>query len=331
MSSFPTVRMRRLRRTPALRNLVAETRLHLDQLIQPIFLVPGEGTSEPLEGLQGISRESVDRALVTLEADLELGLKSFLLFGVPEEAEKHPEGSWAHSENSEVARFLREATARGLAQDSVLVPDLCLCAYTSHGHCGVVDEEGRVDNDPTLAILGQTAVAYARAGATMVAPSDMMDGRVGAIRGALDEAGFSHLPILSYAAKFASAFYGPFREAAGSAPGKGERKGYQMDPRNGREALLEGLLDEAEGADILMVKPALAYLDVIRQLRDATLLPLAAYHVSGEYAMVVKAAEAGLGDEREMLLESLVAMRRAGADILITYAARRMAADHWIA
>lgn len=165
----------------------------------------------------------------------------------------------------------------------------------------------------------------------MVAPSDMMDGRVGAIREALDEAGFSHLPILSYAAKFASAFYGPFREAAGSAPGKGDRKGYQMDPRNGREALLEGMLDEAEGADILMVKPALAYLDVIRQLRDATLLPLAAYHVSGEYAMVIKAAEAGLGDEREMLLESLVAMRRAGADILITYAARRIATEHWIA
>ena len=330
MSTFPTVRMRRLRRTPALRNLVAETRLHLDQMIQPIFLVPGEGRSEPLEGLLGISRESVDRALETLETDLKLGLGSFLVFGVPEDAEKHPEGAWAHSENSEVARFLKEATARGLAQDCVLVPDLCLCAYTSHGHCGVLDEEGRVDNDPTLSILGQTAVTYARAGATMVAPSDMMDGRVGAIRDALDDAGFSHVPVLSYAAKFASAFYGPFREAAGSAPGRGDRKGYQMDPRNGREALLEGMLDEAEGADILMVKPALAYLDVIRQLRDSTLLPVAAYHVSGEYAMVIKAAEAGLGDEREMLLESLVAMRRAGADILITYAARRIAAEHWI-
>ncbi len=328
MSFFPSLRMRRLRSSSLLRDLVAETRLSADAMIQPVFLLPGQDRSEPLSGLQGISRESVDVALKTLEKDLALGLKSFLLFGVPPSEDKDSEGSASWSPESEVARFLQGA--RDLGGDALLIPDLCLCAYTSHGHCGVLDDKGRVLNDPSTERLARTAVAYAQAGADMIAPSDMMDGRVRVIREALDDADFEDLPILSYAAKFASAFYGPFREAAESAPGEGDRKSYQMDPRNGREALVEALLDEEEGADILMVKPALPYLDVIRAIRESSDRPLAAYQVSGEYAMIVNAAAQGLGDERAMLLEALTCIQRAGADILITYAARRILAERWL-
>ena len=320
MSAFPATRMRRLRRTGALRALVRETRLDLADFVQPHFVCPGEGIVRPLAGLPGIAQHSVDELCREVEAEAALGVSAVLLFGIPES--KDEDGSGAYDPDGIVQRALRELRRR--VPDLVLITDVCLCEYTSHGHCGVV-EDGEVLNDESLSLLAETAVSHARAGADAVAPSDMLDGRVAAIRGSLDEAGLETTPILAYSAKYASAFYGPFREAAGSAPAFGDRRGYQMDGANVREALRECELDVAEGADVLMVKPALAYLDVIRAVRERFDLPLAAYNVSGEYAMVKAAAAAGALDERAAALECLTSIKRAGADIVISYWTKELA------
>ena len=304
VSAFPVTRLRRLRRTSALRGLVRETRLDLDDFVMPIFVGP-----EPLANaeLPGLARHSV--ATVAAEADelARLGVKGVILFGIPEE--KDEEGSGAWDDDGIVQRALRELRGR----DLVLITDVCLCEYTSHGHCGVLSGD-EIDNDATLELLARTAASHVEAGADAVAPSDMMDGRVGAIREELPD-----IPIIAYSAKYASAFYGPFREAAESAPAFGDRRGYQMDPPNVREALRECEQDVAEGADVLMVKPALLYLDVIRAARERFDLPLAAYNVSGEYAMVKAAAAKGFLDERLAALESLTAIKRAGADVIVSY------------
>jgi porphobilinogen synthase len=325
----PLHRPRRLRTTARLRDLAAEVRIGKEDLIQGHFVIAGDGRREPISALPGIERQSVDVLLRQVEKDRELGIAAVLLFGVIEEG-KAEDARAAWDGEPLVARAVRELK-RAFGDDLVVATDVCLCAYTSHGHCGVLDAKGRVANDPSLPLLAKMAVAHAAAGADIVAPSDMMDGRVAAIRAGLDEAGFAETAILSYAAKFASAYYGPFREAAQSAPGKGDRKGYQADPRDGRAAVRDALLDEAEGADMLMVKPALAYLDVIAALRAATRLPVVCYNVSGEYAMVHLAAQAGLLDLRAAVLENLLAMRRAGADRVITYHAREALAERWIA
>ena len=322
------IRPRRLRRTPALRELVAEVRLAREQLIQPHFVIDGAGTREQIPSMPGIERQTVDVLVEQVARDLDLGITSVLLFGVPAGV-KDPEARLAWAGTPLVARAVSALRER-FDDQVVVMTDVCLCAYTDHGHCGVVDEAGEVDNDPTLPLLARMALAHARAGAHVVAPSDMMDGRVGELRDALDEEGWASVAIMSYAAKFSSAYYGPFREAAHSAPGKGDRKSYQADPRNGRDAVRDALLDEEEGADILMVKPALAYLDVIADLRAATALPLACYNVSGEYSLVKHAAEAGLVDLQAIVLENLLAMRRAGADLLITYHAREALTKGWI-
>ena len=322
------VRPRRLRRTPVLRDLVAETALLPERLVQPHFVLPVDRGEEPVEAMPGISRLGIEDLLARVHADLELGIRAVLLFGVPPEGTKDSSGSPAADPAGAVPRAVAELKRR-FGHDLLVITDVCLCAYTDHGHCGVLDGD-EVANDATLPHLVEMALAHARAGADLVAPSDMMDGRVGAIRDALDEADFETTGILSYAVKYASAYYGPFREAAGSAPGKGDRRGYQMDPRNVREAVREALLDEAEGADMLMVKPALAYLDVIRAVREATALPLAAYNVSGEYSQVKAAADRGLLDEGAVVRENLLAMARAGADVLITYHAREALAHGWI-
>jgi len=315
MTSFPVTRLRRLRRTDTLRALVRETYLSLDDVVMPLFACPGEGVVRPVKGLEGIAQRSVDE-IVREASDLEsLGVRAVLLFGIPEE--KDEEGSGAWEADGIVQRALRalQAEVPGLA----LVTDVCLCEYTSHGHCGVL-RDGEVENDETLELLARTAASHVEAGADVVAPSDMMDGRVGAIREALPQT-----PIIAYAAKYASAFYGPFREVAGSAPSSGDRRGYQMDPPNVREALRECALDLEEGADVLMVKPALAYLDVIRAVRERFDCPVAAYNVSGEYAMVKAAAAAGHLDEKAAALESLLAIKRAGADLVFTYWAKDLA------
>ncbi len=316
--AFPTTRMRRLRSSPALRGLVRETELRADKLVLPLFVSQTAGEREPIEGMVGIERLPISAAVQEAREAAELGLGAVLLFGIP--AEKDPEGSGAYDEEGVVQLALR-AIKRELPE-LLVITDVCLCEYTTHGHCGVVREDGVLDNDETLELLARTALSHARAGADIVAPSDMMDGRVGAIRAELDSEGFSHIPILAYSAKFASAFYGPFREAAGSVPAFGDRRAYQMDPANGREAVREALLDVEEGADMVMVKPALAYGDLIRALARATRLPLAAYNVSGEYAMVKAAAAAGALDERAAVLEILTSLHRAGADIVITYHAK---------
>jgi porphobilinogen synthase len=314
-SAFPVTRMRRLRRTETLRALVRETRLSLDDVVMPLFACPGEGVVSPVTGLDGIAQRSVDE-LVREAAELaSLGVRAVLLFGIPEE--KDDEGSGAWEAGGIVQRALRALRAE--VPGLTLVTDVCLCEYTSHGHCGVL-RDGEVDNDDTLELLARTAVSHVEAGADVVAPSDMMDGRVGAIRRALPQ-----VPLVAYAAKYASAFYGPFREVAESAPAFGDRRGYQMDPPNVREALRECELDLEEGADALMVKPALAYLDVIRAVRERFDCPVAAYNVSGEYAMVKAAAAAGHLDERAAALESLVAIKRAGADLVFTYWAKDLA------
>ena len=315
MSVTPRDRPRRLRRTTALRALVRETALRVDDLIQPLFAVHGREVRQEIPSLPGVHHLSVDASL-DREADalVQAGIGAVLLFGLP--AAKDPIGTENFSNDGIVQRALRRLRDRH--PDLVLITDVCCCAYTSHGHCGIL-KGATVDNDATLELLGRAAVSHAAAGADIVAPSAMMDGQVGAIRAALDVAEHPDTAILSYAVKFASAFYGPFREVADSTPAVGDRHGYQMDPANAREALHEAALDETEGADLLMVKPALAYLDVIHALRARTTLPLVAYSVSGEYAMVKAAAERGWIDERRVVLETLLGMRRAGADAIITY------------
>jgi len=315
VSAFPITRLRRLRRTDALRALVRETRLDLDRFVMPLFACPGEGVVNPVEGLAGIAQRSVDeivREAVELQA---LGVRTLLLFGIPEE--KDDEGSGAWDDEGIVQRTLRALRAE--TPGVTLITDVCLCEYTSHGHCGVL-RDGEVANDETLELLARTALSHVEAGADAVAPSDMMDGRVGAIRAALPET-----PIVAYAAKYASAFYGPFREVAESAPAFGDRKSYQMDSANVREALRECALDLEEGADVLMVKPALPYLDVVRAVRDRFDCPVWAYNVSGEYAMVKAAAAAGHLDERAAALESLTAIRRAGAEVVVSYWTKELA------
>ena len=315
MSGFPVTRLRRLRRTDTLRALVRETRLSLDDVVMPLFACPGEGVVRPVTGLEGIAQRSVDEIVREAGELAALGVRAVLLFGIPEE--KDEEGSGAWEDGGIVQRALRALRAE--VPGLTLVTDVCLCEYTSHGHCGVL-RDGEVENDETLELLARTAVSHVEAGADVVAPSDMMDGRVGAIREALPQT-----PIIAYAAKYASAFYGPFREVAESAPSFGDRRGYQMDPPNVREALRECALDLEEGADALMVKPALPYLDVIRAVRERFECPVAAYNVSGEYAMVKAAAAAGHLDEQAAALESLVAIKRAGADLIFTYWAKDLA------
>jgi porphobilinogen synthase len=323
---FPTTRLRRLRYHPAVRELVRETRLSPQNLVLPLFARPGRGEKRPISSMTGHYQLSPDLIAEEVREAAKLGLGGVLLFGIP--AEKDVQGSDSYSDEGIVQQAIR--AARQAAPEMLVISDVCFCEYTSHGHCGVInDKAGRadVDNDATLELLSRQAVCHARAGAHVVAPSGMMDGMVGAIRGGLDRARFEHVPILSYAVKYASAFYGPFREAAESAPQFGDRRGYQMDPAAAAEqALREAQLDLAEGADMLMVKPALAYLDIIRQVHDQFPgVPLAAYSVSGEYSMVKAAAERGWIDERAIALESLTAIRRAGASILITYWAKEVA------
>lgn len=312
------LRLRRLRRTAALRGLVAETTIRREGLIYPIFVQYGKGVKEEVASMPGVFRYSVDRLGEIADEVLRAGIGGVMLFGIPEE--KDEKGSGAYDENGivpQAIRFLKNyCKERG--REIVIIADICLCEYTSHGHCGVL-QNGQVDNDKSLPLHAMSALAAVRAGADMVAPSSMMDGVVSAIRAMLDDAGYTHVPIMGYSAKFASAFYGPFRDAADSAPQSGDRKGYQMDMRNAREAMRELEADEAEGADILMVKPALAYLDIVRRARETTDLPLAVYNVSGEYAMVKAAAMQGMIDEARIVEEILTAFFRAGADIVITY------------
>jgi porphobilinogen synthase len=310
VSTFPVTRLRRLRRTGGLRDLVRETRLHLDDFVMPLFIGP---EALPNPDLPGLARHSVESVAAEGEELARLGVRAVILFGIPEE--KDEEGSGAYDDDGVVQRALHALRDSGL----VLLTDVCLCEYTSHGHCGVV-RDGEVANDETLELIVRTAVSHVEAGADAVCPSDMMDGRVGAVREELPDT-----PILAYSAKYASAFYGPFREAAESAPSFGDRRGYQMDPANVREALRECEQDVAEGADVLMVKPALPYLDVIRAVRERFDLPLAAYNVSGEYAMVKAAAAKGFMDERQAALESLTAIKRAGADLVISYWTKELA------
>jgi porphobilinogen synthase len=313
--AFPATRSRRLRSNAAWRELVAETHLHASDLVYPLFVVDGSGVRVPVESMPGVARLSIDLLVEEARAAHALGVRAVILFGIPET--KDATGSSGYQPDGIVPRAVR-ALKRELP-DLLVWADVCLCEYTSHGHCGVVDEKGHVRNDETLPLLARAAVVYAEAGADAVAPSDMMDGRVGALRAALDAGGFAELPIVAYAAKYASAYYGPFREAAGSTPAFGDRKGYQMDPANSDEALREVELDLAEGADIVMVKPAGPYLDVIRRVKDAFGAPVAAYQVSGEYCLIKAAAERGWLDERRVVLESLLGIRRAGADIVLTY------------
>lgn len=320
MAVFPQVRLRRLRRTEALRALVRETRVEVGDLIYPMFVVEGKGIKEEITSMPGIFRHSADQLPPEIEEIARLKIPAVLLFGIPEH--KDETGSSAYYPEGAVQQAIR--IIKNSVPELIVITDVCLCEYTSHGHCGVVTNE-QVDNDQTLPLLAKMAVSHVEAGADIVAPSDMMDGRVKVIRESLDEREFQHIPILSYAAKYASAFYGPFREAAESVPQFGDRRAYQMDPPNVREALREVEQDIAEGADIIMIKPALAYLDVIRQVRDAFNYPLAAYNVSGEYAMVKAAAQRGWIDERRVILETLTAIKRAGAEIILTYHAKEFA------
>jgi porphobilinogen synthase len=330
--AFPQTRLRRLRASPALRGLVRETDLRAEQLMLPLFVaekIASASGRDDIQAMPGVQRLSIAEAVKEAGEAVSLGLGAVLLFGLP--AEKDPEGSAAWDEEGIV-----QLSTRAIKQahpELLVVTDVCLCEYTEHGHCGVLDPDshppGQVDNDASVELIARTAVSHARAGADLIAPSDMMDGRVGAIREALDEEGFSQTPIMAYSAKFASAFYGPFRDAADSAPALGDRRGYQMDPANGREAVREALLDAQEGADMVMVKPALAYGDLIRAVKRASRLPVAAYNVSGEYAMVKAAAAAGYLDERATVMEILTSLRRAGADVIISYHAKDAAL--WLA
>lgn len=315
--SFPTQRPRRLRRSEAIRGLVRETRLSTDGLVYPMFVCPGSGVRNEISSMPGCFQQSVDKLVEECREVESLGIPAVILFGIPEH--KDERGSEAVSSTGVVQRAV--AAIRKAQLNLLVITDVCLCEYTSHGHCGVVEND-EVQNDPTLEILAAEAVSHARAGADIVAPSDMMDGRVGAIRGALDQNRFPNVAILAYAAKYCSGFYGPFREAAQSAPQFGDRRSYQMDPANAREALREVALDIEEGADIVMVKPALPYLDVVRMVRDRFDAPVAAYNVSGEYAMVKAAARNGWLEEKRVVLEVLTAIRRAGADVILTYHAK---------
>jgi porphobilinogen synthase len=311
MADFPEVRLRRFRRNPTLRALVRETRLSLDQFVMPLFVAPESLRNDQLPGMARYSLEDVVREVEEL---VRLGVQAVILFGIPEEKDEQATGAW--DDDGIVQRALRELRPR--FPELVLMTDVCLCEYTSHGHCGVI-VDGEVHNDQSLELVVRTAVSHVEAGADIVAPSDMMDGRVGAIREALDDRSFETTPILAYSAKYASAFYGPFREAADSTPAFGDRRGYQMDPANVREALREAELDIEEGADAIMIKPALPYLDVIRAARESFDVPIGAYNVSGEYAMVKAAAQSGWLEERQAALESLTAIKRAGADLIVSY------------
>ena len=312
--------MRRLRKNEPMRSLLRETALRVEDLVYPLFVIEGKTIREPVASLPGIHRLSPDMILPEIDEVVSLGIQAVLLFGIP--AAKDPLGTGGYRADGVVQQAIQAIKRH--CPGLVVITDVCLCEYTSHGHCGVVRDK-EVLNDPTLELLAKIAVSHARAGADVVAPSDMMDGRIKAIRSGLDEAGFETTPIMSYAAKFSSAFYGPFREAAQSAPAFGDRRSYQMDPANRREALREVLLDIEEGADIVMVKPALAYLDILREVRDRCFHPLAAYNVSGEYAMVKAAAQQGWIDGRQVMMEILLAIKRAGADLIITYFAKEAA------
>jgi porphobilinogen synthase len=329
MPNFTLItRPRRLRTTAALRDLVAQARIDSGLFVQPHFVVPGRRVSHPIEAMPGVDHQSVDRLLGTVAADLDLGIRAVLLFGVPDESDKAPDGRAASVDGNVVATAV--AALKGEFGDQLTVmTDVCLCAYTDHGHCGLI-VDGKIDNDSSLPHLAAMALSHARAGADVVAPSDMMDGRIAAIRDTLDEDGLVTTAIMSYSVKYASAYYGPFREAAHSAPAMGDRRSYQMDARNRREAILEAQLDVEEGADILMVKPALAYLDVVADLAESFPLPLAVYNVSGEYSMIKAAAEKGWIDERSIVLENWHAFRRAGADIIITYHGRQALREGWL-
>jgi len=318
---FPDYRPRRLRRNEHFRRMIRETLLLSDHLIYPLFVVFGKGVRRPIPSMPGIFQLSIDEAVKEVRECRDLNIPAVILFGIPDK--KDEKASGAYAADGIIQRAMR--TLKEKVPEVLLIGDVCLCEYTSHGHCGILSGN-EVDNDATLELLARTALSQAKAGADMVAPSDMMDGRVAEIRQALDENGFEHLPIMSYAAKYASSFYGPFREAAESAPQFGDRKGYQMDPANAREALREVTLDVEEGADIIMVKPALPYLDVLCRVREEFDLPLAAYQVSGEYAMIKAAAQKGWLDERSVVMESLLSIRRAGADMILTYFAKEAAA-----
>ena len=320
---FPEIRLRRLRRTESLRALVRETTLNPGDLIYPLFVCPGEGLRNPIRSMPGVFNLSVDQAVREAEEAASLGVGGLLLFGLPESKDEKATGAWDN--NGIVQRALRAVKQSSAAKKLVLIADVCLCEYTSHGHCGVVVESGDnydIDNDPSLELLAKTAASLARAGADIVAPSDMMDGRVAAIRRALDADGNTNIPILSYASKFASAFYGPFREAADSAPQFGDRRSYQMDGANLREAMREIELDLAEGADMILMKPAMPYLDVVHAAREGFGVPMGAYQVSGEYSMLHAAFEKGWLERDRAMLESLVGIRRAGADFIATYFAK---------
>ncbi len=311
---FPDYRPRRLRRTPALRAMVRETHLRPSDFIYPMFVEPGRGVRKPIPSMPGQLRYSPDTAATAAKEIWALGIPAVILFGIP--SHKDPLGTEAYADDGIVQQAIR--AIRDAVPDLLVITDVCMCEYTDHGHCGVV-RDGEVLNDETLELLSKESLSHVRAGAGMVAPSDMMDGRVAAIRMALDDEGFSDIPIMAYSAKFASAYYGPFRDAAESAPAFGDRRTYQMDPPNGREALREALLDEEEGADILMVKPAGPYLDILHAVRQETDLPLAAYQVSGEYAMIHATAARGWIDLERVMMESLVGIKRAGADLILTY------------
>jgi porphobilinogen synthase len=316
--AFPQTRMRRLRATRELRGLVRETQLSASDLVYPLFVAEGLDGREPIWTMPGIDRLSISEAVAEAGSVAELGIPAVILFGIP--SSKDPEGTGAYDDEGVVQLVTR--AIKQTHPDLLVITDLCLCEYTDHGHCGVLAPSGVVDNDATLELLARTAVSQARAGADIIAPSDMMDGRIGVIREALDDAGLTEQPIMAYSSKFASAFYGPFRAAADSTPAFGDRRGYQLDPANGSEAVRESKLDVQEGADLLMVKPALPYLDIISRIKEATRLPLVAYNTGGEYSMLKAAAAAGYMDERQSVLEALTGIKRAGADIIITYHAK---------
>jgi len=319
-------RARRLRSSALIRNLVAETRLCVDNMIQPYFVIPGTGKTEKIDAMPGIERNSIDALVKRIDKDLKLGIRNIMLFGLTDK--KDSKASMAVSAQSPVVKAIKKLR-REFSNEIMITTDICLCAYTDHGHCGLL-KEGKIDNDPTLKVLAQMAVIHAESGADIVAPSDMMDFRVLQIRSALDKSGHENTLIMAYTAKYASAYYGPFREAADSAPAFGDRKTYQMDYRNSREALKELKMDIDEGADIVMVKPALAYLDIISLFRENTELPVAAYNVSGEFSQAKLAVKAGLAEEKDLVLENLTAISRAGADIILTYHLRDILKNRWL-